>query len=115
MTLIQPITSFAQRNISQIGSSNDNNSDRGNEGRESYRGEGRGRIEYQGRGYRGRGRGGRGRGREMKDDRPYQRQNFVPRTSEYKYEEWSSLSRAQQSRIQDLRDNIRENNSRSNY
>ena len=115
LTLIQPITSFAQRNISQIGSSNDNNSGRGNERRESYRGKGRGRIEYQGRGYRGRGRGGRGRGRGRKDYRPYQRQNFVPRTSEYKYEECSSLSHAQQSRIQGLRGNIRENNSRSNY
>ena len=59
--------------------------------------------------------GGRGRGRGGKGYRSYQRQKFVPRTGEYKYEEWSSLSREHQSRIQDLRDNVRENNSRSNY
>ena len=54
LTLTQPIKSSAQRNISQIGSSNDNNSGRGNKGIGSYRGGGRDRNEYQRRGYRGR-------------------------------------------------------------
>ena len=53
--------------------------------------------------------------KEGEEYRPYQRQKFFPRIGEYKYEEWISLSREQQSRIQDLRDNVRDNNSRSNY